>query len=57
MDPKLHAKLVEKLQEKLRDLEPEEALSLIGLDQYGIVEAAIETKLASLTLEQLVDLI
>jgi hypothetical protein len=53
----MREKLENKINEKLRDLEPEESLNLLGLDFLTIVEQAIAEKLDKMTDDQLLELL
>lgn len=49
--------LIDKVLEHTRDLEPEEALSLVGLDFNSVLDDAIESKINSMSEKQLLELI
>ncbi len=53
----MKTKLISKLMEKIRDLEPEEGLELVGLDSFSVIEDAIEKKLEAMTEDQILELL
>jgi hypothetical protein len=50
-------KLIDKLMEKIRDLEPEESLELVGLDFLAVIDDAIMERLEKMSEDQLLTLI
>lgn len=50
-------KLIDKVLERILELESEEQLNQVGLDIYEIVEAAVEQKLSTMTEDQLLELL
>ncbi len=49
--------LIEKILERLADAEMEEQLSTIGLDIHSVVEDAVKTKLESMNIHRLLELL
>lgn len=53
----MRTKLEDKVNERLADLDENEALELLKLDIHDIVQKAIEAKLKGLTDDELLDLL
>lgn len=53
----MKSKLIDKLMERMSDLDTEEQLSMVKLDVYSVIEEAIQAKLESMTEDQILELL